>query len=79
MVILKGIVVLGWIIWIALYWHLAWTNRSDKGRVFVKMGLPIYLFLNDTWPSETKEHRSRLKRLALLMAIATVMVEAVSQ
>ena len=79
MVILKGIVVLGWIIWIALYWHLAWTNRSDKGRVFVKMGLPIYLFLSEIWPPETKEHRSRLKRLALLMAIASVMVEAVAQ
>jgi len=79
MVILKGIVVLGWIIWIALYWHLAWTNRSDKGRVFVKMGLPIYLFLSEIWPPETKEHRSRLKRLALLMAIASVMVEVVGQ
>jgi hypothetical protein len=52
------------------------------------MGLPIYLFLSDIWPSETKEHRwpsetkehrSRLKRLALLMAIATVMVEGLTQ
>jgi hypothetical protein len=79
MVILKGIVVLGWIIWIALYWHLTWTNRFEKGRVFLKMGLPVYLFLSDIWPSETKEHRSRLKRLALLMIIATVMVEGVTQ
>jgi hypothetical protein len=79
MVILKGIVVLGWIIWIALYWHLTWTNRSEKGRFFLKMGLPVYLFLSDIWPSETKEHRSRLKRLALLMIIATVMVEGVTQ
>jgi hypothetical protein len=79
MVILKGIVVLGWIIWIALYWHLSWANASSKRQVFAKMVFPILLFLGDEWPPETKEQRSRLQRLALLMVIATVMVNVVVQ
>ena len=58
---------------------LSWTNASSKRQVFAKMVFPVFLFFGDKWPSETKEQRSRLQRLALLMVIATVMVNVVVQ
>ncbi len=78
MELLEVIMVLGWLIWFALYWQLAWNKGTTRGRSYSKMAFPILLFYGNAWPPGTELQRLKLQGSLLLLVVIAAVVELVA-
>ena len=74
MTIIEIILFAGWIVWLALYFHLVWRNGKAGGLSFSLMFFPIYLFMEGSWPAGTEMSRMKLKVFTLVLLVATAIV-----
>ena len=66
------ILIAGWILWLALYFHLAWNNGKVSGLNYSIMFFPFFLFIKENWREEIENDRKRLQFFALVLLVATV-------
>jgi len=74
MTIIEFILIAGWTVWIAIYFHLAWNNGKAIGLNYSIMFFPFFLFVDRNWSEETAMSRMKLKLFALVLLVATTIV-----
>ena len=53
-IVIETILILAWIVWVGVYWKLAWTKGSADGPSFLKIFFPVFILFNSSWPAGTE-------------------------
>ena len=69
----EAALVLFWVLWLAMYWKLAWSQGGAESRNYAVLILPILLPFDSFWRSGCEAHRFKI----LVAALALVLIQAI--